>query len=54
MRDYCRKFERCLAGLKELGDKALESKFVYGLKEEIQSEMRKLNPVGLKAKMTMA
>lgn len=41
-------------GLKELGDKALESKFVCGLKEEIQSEMHKLNPMGLKAKMTMA
>lgn len=40
--------------MKEIGDKALESKFVCGLKEEIQIEMRKLNPVGLKAKMTMA
>lgn len=41
-------------GLKDLGEKALESKFICGLKDEIQSEMRKLNPLGIKAKMTMA
>ena len=32
----------------------LESKFVCRLKEEILSEIHKLNPVGLEAKMLMA
>lgn len=39
MREYRRCFEQYSAGLKELGEKALESKFVCGLREEIQSEM---------------
>lgn len=54
MREYHCQFEQYSTRLKELGEKALESKFVHGLKEEIQSEIRKLNPVGLKVKMTMA
>lgn len=35
-------------------DGVLEGKFESGLKEEIQSELRKLRPVGLKSKMVMA
>ena len=50
MRDYRRRFEQFSVGLKDMSDVALESKFVSGLKEEIQ----KLNPVGLEAKMLMA
>lgn len=37
-----------------MSDKALESKFVCGLKEDIKSEMRKLNPVALTTKMEIA
>lgn len=54
MRDYQQHFEHFSVGLKEFGAKGPGSKFVCGLKEEIQSEMRKLKPVGLKAMMTMA
>lgn len=43
------RFEQFSAGLKDMSDQALESKFVCGLKEDIQSEMRKLNPMGEKA-----
>ena len=54
MRGYQRRFEQFSVGLKDMSDAALESKFVCGLKEEIQSEIQKLNPVGLEAKMLMA
>lgn len=54
IKEYRGKFEQFFAGLKDMSDQALESKFVCGLKEDIQSEMRKLNPVGLIAKMEMA
>lgn len=39
--------------LKEVDDKVLESKFVTELRDDVLSEMRELQPVGLKAKMTM-
>lgn len=39
--------------LKEVDDKVLESKFVTELRDDILSEMRELQPVGLKVKMTM-
>lgn len=39
VRDYRRRFEQFSVGLKDMSDAALESKFVCGLKEEIQSEI---------------
>lgn len=42
-------FEQFSAILKDMSDQALESKFVCRLKEDIQSEMMKLNPMGEKA-----
>ena len=39
VRDYRRRFEQFSVGLKDMSDAALESKFVSGLKEEIQSEI---------------
>lgn len=52
-RKYRRRFEQFSAGLKDLSDAALENKFACGLKEEIQSEICKLNLVALEAKMLM-
>ena len=54
VREYRRRFEQFSADLKDMSDATLESKFMCGLREEIQSEIRKLNPVGLEAKMLMA
>lgn len=54
VRIYRRQFERLSASLHDLSEAVLEGKFESGLSEEIQSEMKKLNPVGLRAKMMMA
>lgn len=53
VREYQRRFEQLSVGLKDMSDVVLESKFVCELKEEIQSEIRKLNTVDLEAKMLM-
>lgn len=42
-----------MVDLKNMSDAALNSKFVCGLKEEIQSDIQKLNLVGLEVKMIM-
>ena len=54
VREYRRKFEQLSRPLKDLSEATLESKFVSGLKEEIQMEMRMFGLVGLKPKMRMA
>ncbi|XP_038904464.1 uncharacterized protein LOC120090832 [Benincasa hispida] len=54
VRAYRRRFEQLLGSLKDLSDEILESKFVRGLKNDIQIEMRMFKLIGLKEKMRMA
>lgn len=53
VREYRQRFEQFSTSLKDMSVAARESKFMCGMKEEIQSDIHKLNLMVLKAKMLM-
>lgn len=54
IREYRLRFEQFFVNFTDMSDATLESKFVCGLKEKIQREIRKLNSMDLEGKMLMA
>lgn len=54
MSDYCSQFELLGALLPDIPECLLEAKFMNGLKTEIQAEVRKYQPKGIRETMKMA